>query len=303
MFSASSSSSSSSKATGTPPLRLALPNKGRLRSDIRTLMADAGYDLSCVSERSLRVQVDEGLQVLFVRTQDIPRLVQEGLADVGVTGWDLVSESEWPLVDLLDLGFGKCRLVVATTQDNTAEEVTQLRPGTRVATSFPNTARRFFSTKRVDVSLVDVSGAVEVSPHIGIADVIVDLVSSGETLRANGLRELETIVDSTARLVCRPSAAARADVQELALTLGSVLRARTQRYLLANAPLAALTRIKDKLPGLNGPTVARIEGSEGQRYAAISAVVPEASVRNTIAELRALGCVGILVTRIERLVP
>jgi ATP phosphoribosyltransferase len=284
-------------------LRLALPNKGRLHQDTRTLLADAGYDLSGVSDRTLRVQVDEMLEVLFVRAQDIPQLIQDGLADVGVTGWDLVKESDFPLVDLLDLGFGRCRLVVATTQESQVTQVASLRPGSRVATSFPNSARRYFSELGLDMRLVDVTGAAEVAPHMGIADVIVDLTSSGETLRANGLRELATIVESTARLVCRSSSAKRDDVQALVLTLDSVLRARSQRYLLANVPLQSLERVKDALPGLSGPTVARIEGAGGERYAAISAVVSEKAVRTTISALRALGCVGILVTRIERLVP
>ncbi len=281
-------------------LRLALPNKGRLSRDTRALLADAGYDLTAVSERSLRVRVDDELEVLFVRAQDIPELIQDGLADVGVTGWDLVVESERPLVELLDLGFGRCRLVVATTQDDSATSAMQLRPGSRVATSFPNSARRFFETKRLDMRLVDVSGAAEAAPYLGIADVIVDLTSSGETLRANGLRELETITESTARLVCSKSQAERAEVKALALALESVLRARTQRYLMANVPVRSLERVKAVLPGLNGPTVASVAGDSG--FAAIAAVVPEKDVRKTISSLRTLGCVGILVTRIERLV-
>ncbi|MCU0633665.1 MAG: ATP phosphoribosyltransferase, partial [Gemmatimonadaceae bacterium] len=229
-------------------------------------------------------------------------------ADAGVTGWDLVCESERALDDRLDLGFGKCRLVVAAREDTGVTEIAQLRrePRMRVATVFPRITARFFADAACPVDLVPVSGAAEIAPHLGIADVVVDLTSTGSTLRVNGLREVTTVLTSTARLITAPSARngepARArELEDLTTALASVIRARGQRYVMVNVPRAALDRIRDVLPGLNAPTV--IDLMNGGTHVAVHAVVPAAQIYRTIAQLTALGGEGILVTRIERLVP
>jgi ATP phosphoribosyltransferase len=152
-----------------------------------------------------------------------------------------------------------------------------------------------------------VSGAAEIAPHLGIADIVVDLTSTGSTLKVNGLREVATVLESTARLVTRVADADRLDpskrraLDDLADALASVLRARGQRYVMANVPRAALDRVKEVLPGLNGPTV--IDILNGGQHVAVHAVVPETAIFRTIAQLKALGGAGILVTRIERLMP
>lgn len=295
-------------------LRIALPNKGRLADEARELFADAGLEVRASGPRALTASLGGEFEAIFVRAQDIPEFVADGAADVGVTGWDLVSEAGRDLRDLLDLGFGKCRIVVAAreesgvaTIDDLSSDVVAGGAPTRVATVFPRLTARFFADLGRPVTVVPVSGACEIAPHLGIADVIVDLTSTGSTLKTNGLHEVTTILHSTARLVTRPElAAARGSAQAVALdelvtALESVLRARGQRYVMANVPRAALDAVKRVLPGLRGPTV--IDVLNGGSHVAVHAVVPAHAIYRTIAQLKQLGGEGILVTRIERLMP
>lgn len=284
-------------------LRIALPNKGRLAEDTRDLFGDAGLEVRARGERALTASLGDAFEALFVRAQDIPEFVADGAADAGVTGWDLVEESARSLVSLVDLGFGRCRLVVAAREDAGLACLEDIGAGTRVATPFPRLAERFFGCRGLTVDVVPLSGAAEVAPHLGIADVVVDLTSTGSTLRVNGLRPLATVMESSARLVARPApqAETRRTLDELVIALTSVLRGRDQRYLMANVPRGVLERVKQVLPGLNGPTVVDI--LNGGDLVAVHAVVAAPAVYRTIADLKALGAEGILVTRIERLMP
>jgi ATP phosphoribosyltransferase len=286
-------------------LRVALPNKGRLATAARDLLAEAGLPVASAGERALTASLGGEFEALFLRAQDVPEFVADGAADAGVTGWDLVRESARPIESRLDLRFGRCTLVVAAREERGIETLEDLQPGTRVATPFPNVAGEFFAERKLLVDLVPVSGAAEVAPHLGIADVIVDLTSSGSTLRVNGLRPVATVLESSARLVTRtggPRDTARcAALEELTVALQSVVLARDQRYVMANLPRAALDRVREVLPGLRGPTVVDVMNTG--THVAVHAVVPAATLFRTIARLRALGGEGILVTRIERLMP
>jgi len=291
-------------------LRIALPNKGRLSDETRALFNDAGLEVRSSGERALRASLGDEFEAIFVRAQDIPEFVADGAADAGVTGWDLVCESERPLASHLDLGFGKCRLVVAASDDAGVTSVaaigTSEKPA-RVATVFPRITARFFAERGRPVEIVPVSGAAEIAPHLGIADIVVDLTSTGSTLRVNGLREIETVMVSSAHLITATNGPRNGDVmrarefEELVTALSSVIRARSQRYLMANVPRVALDAVRAVLPGLNGPTV--IEIADQGPFVAVHAVVRAETIYRTIAQLRALGAEGILVTRIERLVP
>lgn len=283
--------------------RIALPNKGRLADDARALFTDAGLDVRVHGDRALTAALGRGdqFQAIFVRADDIPEFVADGAAELGVTGWDLVAESERDVECLLDLQFGRCRLAVAVAEDCEVVQVSDIASGSRVATAFPRLARAFFAAANLAVEIVPVSGAAEIAPHLGIADIIVDLVSTGSTLRVNGLREVATVCESSARLI---GCSARTDgrvVRELVAALESVIRAKGQRYLMANVPRAALNAVKEVLPGLNGPTVVDI--LNGDDHVAVHAVVRASDIYRTIAELQSLGATGLLVTRIERLVP
>ncbi|MES2522814.1 MAG: ATP phosphoribosyltransferase [Gemmatimonadota bacterium] len=291
-------------------LRIALPNKGRLNEDTRELFNDAGLEVRSSGERALTASLGGEFEAIFVRAQDIPEFVADGAADVGVTGWDLVCESERDLVSHLDLGFGKCRLVVAAKDDGAVTSVDQIgtteRPA-RVATVFPRITAKFFAERGRPVEVVPVSGAAEIAPHLGIADVVIDLTSTGSTLRVNGLKEIETVLRSSAHLVTTAKGprngdpARQRELNDLVTALGSVIRARGQRYLMANVPRASLEGVRGVLPGLNGPTV--IDLAQNSQFVAVHAVVSADTIYRTISQLRALGGEGILVTRIERLIP
>lgn len=282
-------------------IRLALPNKGRLANATLELLDEAGLGAPR-AERSLSSMIGEGIQAIFVRACDIPEFVADGAADAGVTGWDLVLESARPVRCALDLDFGKCRLVVAACEESKINSIDDVPSGTRIATAFPRLAADFFARAYKPVEIVPVSGATESAPRLGIADAIVDLTSTGSTLRGNGLREIATVLTSTARLVVRdtdlPTTGAVADIE---IALESVLRARGMRYLMANLPRERLAELKTAVPGMDGPTISEIQN--GGSMVAVHAVVPASGVYRAVADIKGLGGRAILVTRIERLMP
>lgn len=278
-------------------LRIALPNKGRLADEAKALFAEAGLGVRAIGDRALTASLGGEFQALFVRAQDVAEFVADGAADAGVTGWDLVAESERELTTLLDLEFGRCRLVVASHEESGIVSLGDIA-NHRIATVFPRLTRAFFDRLGQAVSIVPISGAAEVAPHLGIADIIVDLVSTGSTLKTNGLREIGTILESTARLIAPVHSK---DLSDLVTALDSVVRGRGKRYLMANVPRPVLDRVTALLPGLNGPTV--IDIRNGHDMVAVHAVVPADGIYRTIAALKGMGAEGILVTRIERLMP
>ena len=300
-------------------LRIALPNKGRLNQDCRELLDDAGLEVRASSERALTASLGGEFEAIFVRAQDIPEFVADGAADAGITGWDLVAESERALESRLDLEFGRCRLVVAAREEGGIRSLNDLQGSPRIATVFPNLTRSFFAAAGKTVQVVPVSGAVEVAPHLGIADLIVDLTSTGSTLKVNGLREIATVLQSSARLITAATPAAdeprersldeprrrsldeprERSLNELVQALESVVAARGKRYVMANVPRDRLDEVKKVLPGISGPTI--IDLMNGGSMVAVHAVAPAASIYKTLTALKQLGGEGILVTRIERL--
>lgn len=286
-------------------IRLAIPNKGRLSEGALDLLTRAGLEPQGHRERALQASLGDDFRALFLRARDIPEFVADGAADAGITGRDLVAESDRPVETLLDLGFGRCRLVVAAVEDGPVASVDDVPEGARVATAFPRLTRAFFEERRRRVELVPVSGATEIAPHLGVADIIVDLTSTGSTLKVNGLVEIATVLESSAVLVAGEEALADVEVSrrldELVAALESVIRARDKRYLMANVPRARLDEVRDIIPGISGPTVIDVLDS-GDTVAA-HAVVDRREVYRVIARLRDVGATGILVSRIERLMP
>lgn len=287
-----------------PQLRVALPNKGRLSEQAVDLLKDAGLVLDTTDERRLfATAARAGFQVMFVRAADIPEFVQDGVADVGITGLDIVRESAKDVEVLMDLGFGHCRLVVAAPEESALRSVADIPKGARVATSFPHLAREFFKGEGKDVRIVEVSGATEVTPHIGVADLIVDLAASGSTLKVNRMRPIGTILESSARLVghrgALKDAQRGAKVRELVWALQSVVNAKGKHYVMANVPRARLADVGRIMPGISGPTI--VELGARPDFVAAHAVVDEADLYHVVKDLKALGAEGILVVPISRL--
>lgn len=285
------------KLNGGGVLRLALPNKGRLAEPALQLIRDAGLEVE-VSAASLTASVSNyGLDLLFVRAEDVPEYVADGLVDAGITGIDLVEERAPSLRNVLELGFGACTLTLAVPRTATAQEAGDLA-GCRVATSFPRLTRAYFTERGVDAQLVEVRGAVEVTPQLGVADAVVDLVATGSTLRINGLRPIDTLLESQAVLVTH---AQQPDErwQPLVGMLASVIDARGREYMMMNAPATSLERIRELIPGLSGPTVMPLTDPA---MIAVHSVVERASLWRLIPALKAAGARDILVVPIEKVV-
>jgi ATP phosphoribosyltransferase len=282
-------------------LRLAIPNKGRLVEPTLRLLHDAGLVFD-EHDRSLVARVQNfDLDVLFVRTNDVIEFVGDGVADLGITGIDLLTETSAELPRIRDLGYGQCRLAAAVPNDSPYQAVEDLA-GLRVATAHPNTARRFFEQRAIPVDVIPISGAVEVAPRLGLAEAIVDLVSTGSTMVMNGLRPIGDVLNSEAVLVANPVAHRdRADeLGAIDTMLTAVIAARGQKYLLMNAPAAKLAELEALLPGLESPSVIPL-AHEGM--IAIHSVVGSDDVWGLLPRLKAAGASGILVLPIEKIVP
>ena len=280
-------------------MRIAVPNKGRLHEPTIDLLERAGLHLDNGADRKLYADtVDPDVTVLFARAADIPEYVRDGAAEVGITGLDQVRESGHRLAELLDLEYGKCRLVLAAPEDGDIESVDDVA-GKTVATEFPNIARTYFDRKGIDADVVEVTGATELTPHVEMADAIIDITSTGTTLRVNRLAIVDEVLSSSVRLFARPEVVDEPKVAQLVMALESVRSAEGKRYLMMNAPRDKLDTVKEVIPGLGGPTVMDVAGDE---TVAVHAVVDERDVFEVVSDLKNVGASGILVTEIERLV-
>ncbi|MCC7566528.1 MAG: ATP phosphoribosyltransferase [Methanomicrobiaceae archaeon] len=283
-------------------IRLAIPNKGRIAHPIADLIEKSGLHMLEGDERRLIARThDPHVEILFARPIDIPEYVANGAADLGITGLDMVVERGSVVEDLLDLKIGKATVVLAVPEDSRVEVPEDLN-GARVATEFPGITRTFFDCHGVLVTIFPVGGACEVTPHLGIADAIVDLTSSGTTLRTNRLRVVAELLKTSTHLIANSDAMAakREKIDEIVLALESVVRARGQCYLMMNAHRSALEDVKRVLPGLSGPTVMDV-ASDGN-LVAVHAVVSEERVYQLINQLKRAGAKDILVMPIERMV-
>ena len=283
----------------TRRLRLAIPNKGRLVEPTVRLLRDAGLVFEA-DDRALVARVQNfDLDILFVRTNDIVEFINDGVAELGVTGLDLVAESgtEAPLVR--KLGFGRCRLTLAVPNDSPFRAAEDLA-GLRVATSHMSLTKRFFADRAIPVDVIPVSGAAEVAPRLGLAEAIVDLVSTGSTMVVNGLRPVEEVFASEAVLLANKEALAeRPDVIDSINTmLSATLAARDRKYLMMNAPKSKLVELESLLPGLESPSIIPL-AHEGM--IAIHSVVEADQVWSLLPKLKAAGASGILVLPIEKL--
>ena len=285
----------------TERLRLAVPNKGRLVEPTLRLLHDAGLVFE-EHDRSLVARVQNfDLDILFVRTNDVIEFVGDGVADLGITGIDLLSEAGAELPRVRDLGYGRCRLAAAVPTDSSYRSIDDLA-GLRVATAHPNTTRRFFADAGIAVDVIPISGAVEVAPRLGLAEAIVDLVSTGSTLVMNGLRQVGDVLASEAVLVANPTAQ-RDRADELAAIdtmLSAVIAARGRKYLMMNAPASHLSELEAVLPALESPTIIPL-AHEGM--VAVHTVVGADEVWDLLPRLKSAGASGILVLPIEKIVP
>ena len=282
-------------------IRLALPNKGRLAEPAMALVREAGFVFEEDNRRLFTPCQNYPLDLLFVRAEDIGEYAQDGVVDLGITGSNLVEEAGARVGRGLALGFGRCRLQVAVPESGQITRLDDL-DGRVVATSHPRTTAAFFRDRGVAVRLIEVNGAVEVAPLLGVADAIADLVATGSTLATNGLRPITTILESEAELI--HSLELPPDRRELCdhvtLMLASVIAGRGKKYLMMNAPTEALPSIREVIPGMGSPSVLQLADPG---MVAVHAVVDAAGIWELLGPLRDAGASSILVLPIEQLIP
>jgi len=279
-------------------LRFAIPNKGRLSESSLRQLEKAGIRLTDVREKKLFGGTsDPDIQILFVRAEDIPRYVEMGAADLGITGFDLIQETDAKVEILSRLSFGDCKVVVASKDYKTVKQLN----GKRIATKFTNIAKKYFEKQGIKVDIVHVAGATELTPHLGVADAIVDLVSTGSTLAMTGLSVMDVILESTACLIANNEALKKRGSQIEAIKLGidGTTLGEKKKYLMMNANEADLPKILKVTPGMRSPTILKL-AKEGE--VAVHVVVDKANLSKTIHDLKKAGARDILVLGTERVI-
>jgi len=284
-------------------VKIAVP-KGHLEETTVRLLEDSGIGIVNRGARQLFARTrDPEVELVFVRAQDIPDLVAKGAADLGITGRDLVEESGSDVVELLDVGYGLARIIVATHEKSGIKTSKDVKSGMRVATEFPRLAERYFAERGIEVEIVRVTGAAEITPLIGVADLIVDVTSTGTTLRTHGLEIVDTILESSAKLIANPQSLQKkkSKIEGIVTAMKSVIQARGRKLVLMNVPEAKLPKIRQIMPGMAGPTVSRVEAAEPML--AVQAVVEAERVDEVVRRAKQAGARDILVLPIERVLP
>lgn len=282
-------------------LRIAVQSKGRLFEDTMALLAEAGIKVSS-SKRTLLVQSSNfPIEVLYLRDDDIPQSVASGVADLGIVGQNEYEERAEDAKVVRPLGFSKCRLSLAVPKGCGYYGLKWFE-GKKIATSYPNILRRFIEEKRLVADVHVITGSVEISPGIGLADAIFDIVSSGSTLVSNNLVEVETVMKSEAILIANKNLdeEKQAVLDELLFRIEAVKAAEDKKYVLMNVPTDKVKEIVAVLPGVKSPTVMPL-ATEG--WSSVHTVIEEKRFWEIIRELKQLGAEGILVVPIEKMIP
>ncbi|HEX6429905.1 MAG TPA: ATP phosphoribosyltransferase [Niastella sp.] len=281
-------------------LRIAIQKSGRLYEDSVQLLKECGIDLRNVKDR-LKTESDNfPLEIFFLRDDDIPQYVEDGVADIGIVGENVLYEKNKKAAIVEKLGFGKCRLSVAIPRIQQYEGIQSLQ-GKRIATSYPYLVNEFLAKNNVQAEIHEISGSVEIAPGIGLADVVADLVSSGSTLLMNGLKEVEVLLQSQAVLIRNNDLNAEQLklVEKLVFRIRAVKKAKHNKYILLNAPNDKIQEIISLLPGMKSPTVLPL-AEEG--WSSVHSVLSEDTFWDIIEQLKAAGAQGILVVPIEKMI-
>ena len=281
-------------------LKIAIQKSGRLNEDSIQILKDCGISINNGNDQLKATASNFPLEVLYLRNSDIPQYLIDGVVDAAIVGDNLLVEKGKNIQVAEKLGFSKCKVSVAVPKSFNYNSVTDL-DGLRIATSYPNTVLDFFKSKNVSVDLHQISGSVEIAPNIGLADAIVDIVSSGSTLFKNNLKEVEVIFKSEAVLAVSPkiSTENKAILDKLQFRIQSVLRARKSKYILMNVPNDKIELISSILPVLKSPTVMPLAQAG---WSSVHTVIEEDRFWEVIDELKAAGAEGILVCPIEKMV-
>ena len=280
-------------------LKIAIQKSGRLSEKSRELLNECGIKIKNGKNKLIAPAVNFPLDILFLRDDDIPQYVEDGTADIGMVGENVVYEENKKVEVVRGLGFGKCRLSLAIPKGETFTDISFFQ-GKKIATSYPQILSDYLQKQGVSAEIHKISGSVEIAPGIGLADAIADLVSSGSTLFSNGLKEVEVMLKSEAVLIANQklNASKQQLLEKLLFRIKAVQKAANNKYILLNAPNEALEKIKEILPGMKSPTIMPL-AQEG--WSSVHSVIAEEEFWEVIDRLREAGGEGILVIPIEKM--
>ncbi|MFH1196648.1 MAG: ATP phosphoribosyltransferase [bacterium] len=283
-------------------LKLAVQKNGRLTEKTMQLLKTCGLDFESYSERLIVTAKNFELDVLMLRDDDIPEYVQDGVADIGIVGENVVVEKDADVDISKKLGFGSCKLTLAVPENDNPESLEYVK-GKRIATSYPNILKRFLSENKIDAKVIEISGSVELGPSLGVADMICDIVSTGNTLRLHKLKKFTSVFDSEAVLICNKQIKNDSEkfknFNSLSSRIESALNAKNSKYLMMNIPKDSLQRITEIIPSLKSPTILHLAD---ESMLALHAVIPSDKFWEINDDLKAAGASGILLVPIENII-
>ncbi|MBS1531248.1 MAG: ATP phosphoribosyltransferase [Bacteroidetes bacterium] len=279
-------------------LKIAIQKSGRLNEKSVELLKNCGLNFENYKSSLISPVSNFPLEILFLRDDDIPEYVQDGIADLGIVGENVIQETEVQVSYLQRLGFGRCSLKIAVPNTAHIKDLSQLN-GKSIATTYPVILGKFLRSKNIEAEIRTISGSVEISPGLGLADAICDLVSTGGTLKSNGLKPFADVMSSEAVLIGRRGSENEDLIKELIQRVQSVLRAKETKYVVLNVEKANLPAITKLLPGVKSPSVVPL-AEEG--WVAVHTVIPERDFWDRISQLKQAGAQGIVVMPIEKII-
>ncbi len=285
-------------------IKIAVPSKGRISEPSINILEKAGLGLIDKNNRKLISKTfNEDIEVMFARASDIPEFVNDGVADMGITGVDLINESESDVIELLDLRFGQTKLVLAAPEESNINSIDDITEEMKVATEFPVLTRKYLDEKGLkDLKIVKLSGSTEAAPFIGIADLITDLTSTGTTLKMNHLEIIDTILESTIKLIANNDSLndKKELIEAVSTSIKGVLDADRKKLIMMNVKNDDLDKVKEVMPSMGGLTISEVLSTE--KTVAVQAVIDEKQVFELVNDLRNAGAKDILVVPIERII-
>ncbi len=284
-------------------LRIAIPSKGRISEPSINLLNSAGLGLKDNANRKLFSETfHRDITVMFTRAADIPEFVEDGAADLGITGLDLIEEKNADVGILEDLKFGATSLVLAAPENSKINSIKDIKSPISVATEFPNLTKQYLKKNNIDAKIVKLTGSTEIAPFIGIADLITDLTSTGTTLKMNHLKVIDTIMESSIKLIVnkKSNIEKKQIIDEVTTCIKGVMDAEGKKLIMLNVDESKLDLITDAMPGMTGPTVSQVLSQKNM--VAVHAVVNESEAFQLINKLKIVGAKDILVMSIERII-
>lgn len=284
-------------------IKIAIPSKGRISEPSINILEKAGLGLIDKNNRKLISKTfNDDIEVMFARASDIPEFVNDGVADMGITGIDLINENEADVEELLDLRFGQTKLVLAAPEDSNIQSADDIKEDMKVATEFPVLTKKYLNEKGLDLKIVKLSGSTEAAPFIGIADLITDLTSTGTTLKMNHLEIIDVLLESTIVLISNKESLKekRALIESVSTSIKGVLDAERKKLIMMNVAYEHLDEVKEVMPSLGGLTISEVLSDT--KTVAVQAVIDEDVVFELVNDLRNAGAKDILVVPIERII-